>query len=234
MTVTDLSLPLNDEEIDRLERFLLDRIDEEAVYDGMEEGIFDIAMLDGFLTAIVSGPTAFPPSTWLPVLWGDFEPEWESEAVLAEILSLLMRHMNTIAQILMEFPEDFEPLMEERLVDGQTCIIADEWCEGYQKGVVLATEQWMSGGDEMADLLAPILAFTTVNDWSGHDLPLAEAESIKQTIAPNVRAIHAYWLERREEFLNPISTMRRDTPKVGRNDPCPCGSGKKYKKCCLH
>ncbi len=24
----------------------------------------------------------------------------------------------------------------------------------------------------------------------------------------------------------------RDTPKVGRNDPCPCGSGKKYKKCC--
>jgi uncharacterized protein YecA (UPF0149 family) len=26
----------------------------------------------------------------------------------------------------------------------------------------------------------------------------------------------------------------RDAPKVGRNDPCPCGSGKKYKKCCLH
>ena len=25
----------------------------------------------------------------------------------------------------------------------------------------------------------------------------------------------------------------RETPKVGRNDPCPCGSGKKYKKCCL-
>ncbi|HEX3728276.1 MAG TPA: SEC-C metal-binding domain-containing protein [Opitutaceae bacterium] len=25
--------------------------------------------------------------------------------------------------------------------------------------------------------------------------------------------------------------MRRDTPKVGRNDPCPCGSGKKYKHC---
>ncbi|MDD3448692.1 MAG: YchJ family protein [Gammaproteobacteria bacterium] len=27
-------------------------------------------------------------------------------------------------------------------------------------------------------------------------------------------------------------TVRRDAPKVGRNDPCPCGSGKKYKKCC--
>jgi uncharacterized protein YecA (UPF0149 family) len=27
-------------------------------------------------------------------------------------------------------------------------------------------------------------------------------------------------------------TVRRQQPKVGRNDPCPCGSGKKYKKCC--
>jgi preprotein translocase subunit SecA len=27
-------------------------------------------------------------------------------------------------------------------------------------------------------------------------------------------------------------TIRREAPKVGRNDPCPCGSGKKYKKCC--
>ena len=26
--------------------------------------------------------------------------------------------------------------------------------------------------------------------------------------------------------------VRRETPKVGRNEPCPCGSGKKYKKCC--
>ena len=30
----------------------------------------------------------------------------------------------------------------------------------------------------------------------------------------------------------PGKTVRREAPKVGRNDPCPCGSGKKYKKCC--
>ncbi len=27
-------------------------------------------------------------------------------------------------------------------------------------------------------------------------------------------------------------TVRRNAPKVGRNDPCPCGSGKKFKACC--
>jgi len=30
----------------------------------------------------------------------------------------------------------------------------------------------------------------------------------------------------------PQHTITRDSPKIGRNDPCPCGSGKKYKKCC--
>jgi len=29
-----------------------------------------------------------------------------------------------------------------------------------------------------------------------------------------------------------IDPIRNNTPKVGRNDPCPCNSGKKYKKCC--
>ena len=32
--------------------------------------------------------------------------------------------------------------------------------------------------------------------------------------------------------LQPIKPIRRDAPKIGRNDPCPCGSGKKFKKCC--
>lgn len=30
-----------------------------------------------------------------------------------------------------------------------------------------------------------------------------------------------------------VQTIVRQAPKVGRNDPCPCGSGKKHKKCCL-
>lgn len=33
-------------------------------------------------------------------------------------------------------------------------------------------------------------------------------------------------------FDRQVKTIRRQGPNVGRNDPCPCGSGKKYKKCC--
>jgi preprotein translocase subunit SecA len=45
-------------------------------------------------------------------------------------------------------------------------------------------------------------------------------------------------LEDREMYANSpdgapkVETYKRDQPKIGRNDPCPCGSGKKYKKCC--
>lgn len=31
----------------------------------------------------------------------------------------------------------------------------------------------------------------------------------------------------------PVETYSRGGPKIGRNDACPCGSGKKYKKCCM-
>jgi preprotein translocase subunit SecA len=34
------------------------------------------------------------------------------------------------------------------------------------------------------------------------------------------------------EIQLPKVTIRREVPKVGRNEPCPCGSGKKYKQCC--
>lgn len=37
-----------------------------------------------------------------------------------------------------------------------------------------------------------------------------------------------YYLDGEHE----TETVRHDSPKVGRNDPCPCGSGKKFKKCC--
>jgi len=37
-----------------------------------------------------------------------------------------------------------------------------------------------------------------------------------------------------EDKLKPLLSANNAEPKIGRNDPCPCGSGKKYKKCCLN
>lgn len=45
------------------------------------------------------------------------------------------------------------------------------------------------------------------------------------------RRIDGEWRFADGKIIGP-EPKRREEPKVGRNDPCPCGSGKKYKKCC--
>jgi uncharacterized protein YecA (UPF0149 family) len=53
-------------------------------------------------------------------VWGDFEPVWEDEKDFTEILSLMMRHMNAIANMLTETPEEFEPVyLEREILRGQ-------------------------------------------------------------------------------------------------------------------
>lgn len=227
--------PLSDEELDWLDQFLLDRIDDDADTEGKNEGVLDVSELDGLLTALVSGPVVVPPSRWLPVVWGDFEPEWKSAKEFETVFTLLIRHMNGIVSALMEHPEDFEPLFLERVVDGKTYTIVDEWCEGYMQGVSMTADLWEAEGAAMALMLMPIRAFTSETDWRGHELSSeTEIENLQKAITRNAREIHAYWLARREANVPAPAPVRRTGPSVGRNDPCPCGSGKKFKKCCLH
>lgn len=54
----------------------------------------------------------------------------------------------------------------------------------------------------------------------------------------SIRAMKKWMEAHKAEFQNPngevkkVQTVVHQGPKIGRNDPCPCGSGKKYKKCC--
>lgn len=240
-TSAELDDPLTDEELDRLGEILLDHVDEDAVTDDSDEGILDISTLDGFLTAIVSAPVTIMPSQWLPAVWGDFEPVWDGIGDYQEFMSLVMRHLNSIVLALTYEPEWFEPMFMENTRVNPPVLIVDEWCEGYMRGVELARAEWNAGGEAIATLLAPIRAFSSEPNWLGHALDdSAEADALRDAITPNIRAIHAYWLARRRPgaaagapALGIPGTVVRDAPRVGRNDPCPCGSGKKYKKCCL-
>jgi len=64
----------------------------------------------------------------------------------------------------------------------------------------------------------------------------ADGESPVQVAAPapaRSASIAAGGLTTSPAVTSLSSNGSSDSPKVGRNDPCPCGSGKKYKKCCL-
>ena len=229
-----LDKPLSDEELDWLDDFLLNRFDGDDGRDDIDEGIFDVSTLDGYFTAIVSGPEIIPPSVWLPELDGDHASTWQSEEQFQQVFTLLIRHMNSISQWLMTDAAGFHPLFTQHEDDGEIVTSVDEWCEGYLRGIRLNPHQWNLDDDEMKSALSSILIF-------GSELgnPLRESasddeiEHLQHKIIPAVTSIYQYWLRRRGEEPSASATFRYEGPRPGRNDPCPCGSGRKYKKCCL-
>ncbi|MEK6748331.1 MAG: UPF0149 family protein [Pseudomonadota bacterium] len=227
--------PLNDEEMEGLDEFLLDRVTDEVYVEGKDEGVLGLSELDGFFTAIVSGPTVIPPSKWLPVVWGDFEPEWKDPQHFEAVVELMIRHMNGIAGTLLESPQEFLPMFLENAEGDATVTIVDEWCYGYMRGVFLALDEWDKGGEQVNMLLMPIMAFASEQgDAALKDLVAQDVTNIQQAITPSVVEIYAYWLARRQGNIIVPESAQRALHSIGRDEPCPCGSGKKYALCCLH
>ena len=230
MNPADLSAPLTEAEFHALDEFLL-ALDH-------DDAMLDISEFDGFFTAVVSGPDMIPPSVWLPVVWGGEEnaPVWDSMEDYQRIFGLMIRYMNSTSATLMQAPDIFEPCFLEREVKNVTYWIVDEWCEGYMKGVELYSGRSATSPD-MKSMLAPIHKFTLASDWDRlKEKDHGQIRQLQEQIAPAALAIHAYWLARRTPKPKPkpkqTVTYIRPEAKVGRNDPCPCGSGRKYKKCC--
>ena len=222
---------LNKQELDWLDNFLFERIEDDADTEGKDEGILFLSELDGFMTAMISGPDAIQMSRWLPYVWGDFEPKFESDDEMMEVVELMVRHMNNIVSLLMEQPEDFLPIYLQRVVKGEMYLIVDEWCEGYMRGVAICEEAWCLDDPTIKQSLAPIKAFVGEAAFETHQLDLKQIQALQEEITPNVRSLHAYWLAFRS--VENIRFQNQEA-RTGRNDPCPCGSGKKFKKCCLH
>jgi uncharacterized protein len=62
-----------------------------------------------------------------------------------------------------------------------------------------------------------------------------QREEVIVHMAAGLLGAYRYFREQREAYADVSferQSLRRSTPKIGRNDPCPCGSGRKYKKCC--
>ena len=227
--------PPTEAELDWLDAFLLTRVDEDLDVGDKDEGIYDLSTLDGFFTAVVSGPEAISPAIWIQSIWGDFEPEWKDQQQAEKVLTLLARYMNGVAAFLMHDPKNFEPMfMESNIKDSQQ-ISVEDWCEGYMRGVKLLDYQWQQQSPEMEKLLEPIKAFTvefgpdTYENYSDKKIV-----QLQKLVTPNALQIHAHWLKQRSDEVQQHTPIRHSENRPGRNDPCSCGSGKKYKKCCLH
>jgi uncharacterized protein len=229
--------PLSNEEIEELEQFLMQS-------EGMTESM-DVSTLDGFLTAILCGPKTILPSEWLPWVWdlehGDGGAGFSDQAEAQHILGLLLRHMNDIAATLSQAPEVYKPLLAENPNAGDPIPILDEWCFGFVKGISLDPSGWEPLITGKPEWLKTIFLYGTeegLDTPAKQDLSLEQHYALAAELPDLVRKMYAHWCAQRSEKITagelPGIIRRepiRNPNKVGRNDPCPCGSGKKYKHC---
>ena len=116
----------------------------------------------------------------------------------------------------------------------------DPKVEYKREGMRLFEKMWESIGERATDLIFRMESFneefvrsTWIDARAFHD-EAAPSSSIRpaaqQQSSSSQRVAEQ---SNRDDDVRP-EPIRHIGPKVGRNDPCPCGSGKKFKACCLH
>lgn len=216
----------------------LARLDELMVKAG--ENCMNLAMLDGFFAALVSAPNLVLPSQYLDVIWPG-ERVFESQAHLEETLSLLSRHWNHVLEQLQHCvgsQAPFEPFLYEPHADD---IHGADWALGYMTGMGMWSAGWEQCFDEddFDILLSPVFLLVQAADpqpdteagamsWSTQ-----EYQEMLHAMMMTVPVIHALFEPYRHgQPLPSAQPVRQAAAKVGRNELCPCGSGKKFKQCC--
>ena len=224
----------------------LDRLDDLLSAIPAERDGMTIAELDGYVAALIVCPDTIPPSEWLPAVWGEdheFGDVAEAEATIAAV----MGHYNRIARELAEHPEDYAPVLEIDPNGGET--LWEPWIDGFERAMRLRPDAWeeiaLSDDEEASASVSMIVALDDF--YYGRSELTEEAEDELDRLAPGmipefVRNLNA-WTKSRQigksgrggaGFHAP--SVHDDPPafgrKVGRNEPCPCGSGQKYKRCC--
>ncbi|MEO8170292.1 MAG: UPF0149 family protein [Oxalobacteraceae bacterium] len=220
--------PLSDKEFKELDQFLLS---DRCAEDGMT-----MDSLHGYLTALVIGPEMVLMQEWLPNVWGPElkkAPQFKSEKELERITGLIARVMNEIAVTLEVAPREFEPLYCEYEFEGRSVIDGEAWAWGFWEGVQLRAGAWEPIWTSNIAALMRSIYLLGAEEIEEEEMALVETPIQRHKLAIEIEAaipeIYRFWLPQRKSAVAPI---KREAPKVGRNDLCACGSGKKFKKCC--
>ncbi|HEY9397748.1 MAG TPA: UPF0149 family protein [Burkholderiales bacterium] len=225
--------PITDDELDELSDLLDSLPSKEAM---------SLEMVDGFFAALIAGPEMVTREEYLPLVLGnepdDETPAFPDAAQTERFLALLQSHWNTLAAELFKTLERDEVYVPVMAVYEDDQVRGNEWAIGFMMGTQMRGESWLGllEDEDAEDLMTPMLMLAHEDhpDAELRSPPMSDKkrEELIQDMAWNLTIINRYFADDRLTGGVPREPMRREAPKVGRNDPCPCGSGKKYKQCC--
>lgn len=188
--------------------------------------------LDGYLTGLIVGPDPIPPSLWIEGLWGEDEPVFDSANQLQAVLDSVMGHYNDTIDLIDKHGPDHRPMFMD--AEGNADIDkAHSWVRGFWQAMALAPEAWSAlAEDERTEILVePFATFVDLEAIDHGPMP-DNIDEIRRNSADLIpRVLPALRKLAQMRAADP-STRRSASRKTGRNDACPCGSGKKYKRCC--
>jgi uncharacterized protein len=227
-----------------------------------------LAQIDGYIRGICCGPGRTEPMEWLPLVFGDEIPAFESAAQEEAVTGSLIDYYNLIiAEVDAGECDLYLPLSLD-----ESKLELEAWGRGFFQGYIFWQEYWIElseqfpdaaeafGYDNIDDVLDRLLliistvadtAFAIEDGTAEADIP-AIIKSLPEAVALFGKIGTSLYLKDLDSTLMASTkvdgslggadftaakqtTIRFDSEaKTGRNDPCPCGSGKKFKKCCLH
>jgi uncharacterized protein len=195
--------------------------------------------LDGYLTGVVVTPQAAPilPSVWMAPLWGDNVPIFDAQINAV----LVVAHYNLLIR---DIDRSLKRMEADRTIDYRPpFVVGDEtpshdavraWASGFWKAMTLAPATWsgLVEDERTKVVLEPFIGFFDLGALHPDERPsdLNDLLDAEAALIPRMILILRKLARIREAAGRSAPTSQPE--KVGRNDPCPCGSGKKYKRCC--
>ena len=197
-----------------------------------------IAEVMGTLTALATAPASPHPSEWLLTLTDDarFEDETDARAFLTQVLGVY-RELDAHLQL----GEEVGPDIRDPKAVAQ-------WCHGYFQ-TAREDPTWKTEPDAMRRMM-PMALLAGELDRVGEPGAAMHGDAMRTkwagALGSLAASLYAHWADARakhqpqapQEASEEASAsddgptpFRRDSPKIGRNAPCHCGSGKKYKHC---
>ncbi|MEI4234178.1 UPF0149 family protein [Roseovarius sp. D22-M7] len=209
-----------------------------------------LSQFDGFCAALVVCPELISPTEWLKEVWGpDGPPEFDTAEDMQRLIDLIMAHYNQVADMLRP-PAWYAPVLTKYERTGE--VFWEMWLEGFMRAVVLYPDAWkrvIRHGDDQAHVA--MMSLLALSKFARTRAEYSKQDRIdRDNDAPDLITESVLELNRFAKGL-PTEALFEDMPwdkpqpanfpfgpdeasskKIGRNEPCPCGSGRKYKKCC--
>lgn len=186
--------------------------------------------LEGFLTGVIVAPDLIPPSLWIDAIWGDDEPMFDTIEQFQAVVDIVMRYYNALIDVIDRQGAEWRPRFMDQsgVADLEKAAI---WVSGFWLAMSAVPDAWSALiEDERTQILVePIAVFVDLDTLFGEPLP-DNIEDIRRDSASLIP--HVLPALRKLAQMRSVDPSARATRKVGRNERCPCGSGKKYKRCC--